>query len=381
MKKSQSYREGLTFDDVLLIPKASDVLPIEVDVSTNLTRKIQLRIPIISAAMDTVTQSEMAIALAKEGGMGILHKNMTIEQQADQVILVKKEEVDTESFPKAVVDEKNKLRVGVAIGITEDVLERSAALLEAGADVLVLDSAHGHSKGVLETVKKIRLAFSSAQLIAGNVATGEGAAALIETGVDAIKVGIGSGASCTTRIVAGTGVPQLTAVIDCALAARESGIPVISDGGLRYSGDIAKSIAAGAGCVMLGRLLAGLDESPGELITLDGKPYKSYRGMGSIGPMWEQSADRYFQEKDTKKKLVPEGIEGAVPYQGRLTDTLYQMIGGLRAAMGYCGAHNIQEMQTITEFIRVTASGKIENHPHDIKMIKNAPNYRGKDVL
>lgn len=475
-------KQGLTFDDVLLIPAESDVLPKQISLKTRLTKKISLNVPIMSAAMDTVTESKMAIAMAREGGIGIIHKNMSIEKQADEVDKVKRSEngvivnpfflspdhyvydanalmgkyrisgvpicegkklvgiitnrdlrfitdyntkirdvmtkenlvtapvgttleqakqilmkhkieklliVNDEGelkglitikdieksvqFPNSARDESGRLLCGAAIGVTNDVLERAAALLKAQADVLVLDSAHGHSKGIIETLKKVKAKFPEAQIIAGNVATAEGAKALIEAGADAVKVGMGPGSICTTRIVAGIGVPQITAIYDCACAAQKYDVPVIGDGGIKYSGDVVKALAAGADTVMIGSLLAGCEEAPGESEIYQGRRFKVYRGMGSLGAMANGSKDRYFQEGSTK--LVPEGVEGRVPYKGPVSDTIFQMSGGIRSGMGYCGCHNIGELQQNSRFIRITGAGLKESHPHDIYITKEAPNY------
>ncbi len=479
---SKFLKQGLTFDDVLLIPAESDVLPADVDLHTKLTKKITLNIPVISAAMDTVTESRMAIAIAREGGIGIIHKNMSIGQQAEQVDMVKRSEngvitnpfwlapghtlaeadelmakfrisgvpicengkligiitnrdmkfetdmnkliddvmtkenlvtapegttlaqakeilrkhkieklpiVDkdfhlkglitikdiekAEVYPNSARDEKGRLLVGAAIGVTSDVLDRTAALVEAGVDVLALDSAHGHSHNILDCVKRIKAVYPDVQLIAGNVATAEATRALIEAGADCVKVGIGPGSICTTRVVAGIGVPQITAVYESARVAAEYGIPIIADGGIKYSGDVAKAIAAGGSVVMLGSLLAGCEESPGETEIFQGRQFKVYRGMGSLAAMANGSRDRYFQENN--KKLVPEGVEGRVPYKGNVGDTIYQLMGGLRSGMGYCGCHNIDELQSKSQFIQITAAGLRESHPHDIYITKEAPNY------
>ncbi|CAA7602483.1 glucuronolactone reductase/IMP dehydrogenase [Acididesulfobacillus acetoxydans] len=479
---SRIIGEGLTFDDVLLVPARSEVLPRDVDVSSYLTQKIKLNIPLMSAGMDTVTDARMAIAIAREGGIGIIHKNMSIDEQALEVDRVKRSEhgiitdpiflhpeqkiqdalnlmaryrisgipitvgmkfvgiltnrdlrfekdyqrrieevmtkdnlviapvgttleeakellskhrieklpiVDAQGdlkglitikdiekarqYPNSAKDERGRLRVGAAVGVTDDTIERAEALLKAGVDVLVVDTAHGHSVGVLRTVKEMRHHFPGAQIIAGNVATAEGTRDLIQAGVDAVKVGIGPGSICTTRVVAGIGVPQITAIMDCAQEADKQGIPVIADGGIKFSGDIVKALAAGAGVVMVGSLFAGTEESPGEIEIYQGRSFKVYRGMGSIGAMKEGSRDRYFQEKD--QKLVPEGIEGRVPYKGPLAETVYQMIGGLRAGMGYCGSANIEALRTKTRFIRMTAAGLRESHPHDVTITKESPNY------
>jgi IMP dehydrogenase len=479
---SRIVGEGITFDDVLLVPSESEVLPADVDLTTRLTKKIRLNIPLISAAMDTVTESRMAIAIAREGGIGIIHKNMSIETQAEEVDRVKRSEngvitnpfylspgnvlaeadalmakyrisgvpivengrlvgiitnrdmkfeedmtrpicevmtkdnlitaregttleeakkilhkhkieklpiVDENfalkglitikdiekamTYPHTARDERGRLLVGAAIGATSDVMERTAALVAAGVDVVVLDSAHGHSKNILNCLSRIKAAYPGLQVIAGNVATAEGTKALIEAGADCVKVGIGPGSICTTRVVAGIGVPQITAVADSAAMASEYGIPVIADGGIKYSGDIVKALAAGASTVMLGSLFAGCEESPGETEVYQGRQFKVYRGMGSLAAMSRGSRDRYFQEDN--KKLVPEGVEGRVPYKGSVSDTVYQMMGGLRSGMGYCGARNIEELRTQTKFIKITGAGLKESHPHDIYITKEAPNY------
>ena len=475
-------KRGLTFDDVLLIPAESNVLPADVDLHTRLTRKVTLNIPVMSAAMDTVTESRMAIALAREGGIGVIHKNMSIGQQAEQVDMVKRSEngVITDPFwlgpghtlaeadelmakfrisgvpicdggkligiitnrdmkfetdmnqlidnvmtkdhlvtapegttldqareilrrhkieklpivdeqfhlkglitikdiekaqvyPNSARDEQGRLLVAAAIGVTPDVLDRVAALVEAGADVLCLDSAHGHSRNILECVMRIKSLYPDVQLVAGNVATAEGTRALIEAGADCVKIGIGPGSICTTRVVAGIGVPQVTAVFDAAQVAAQYDIPIIADGGIKYSGDIAKAIAAGGNVVMLGSLLAGCEESPGDTEVYQGRQFKVYRGMGSLGAMAKGSKDRYFQQNN--KKLVPEGVEGRVPYKGPVSETIYQMMGGLRSGMGYCGCATIDELRTKARFTQITAAGLKESHPHDIYITKEAPNY------
>ncbi|HOZ20781.1 MAG TPA: IMP dehydrogenase [bacterium] len=478
--------EGYTFDDVLLVPNRSDVLPKETDVRTRLTRKITLNIPLLSAAMDTVTGADLAIAIAREGGIGILHKNCSIQEQAAEVDKVKRSEagmimnpitlapdrklsealelmqryrisgipivdgqkltgiltnrdlrfetdlnkrvstlmtgkerlitapvgtsldeaekllqqhriekllvVDKEGklkglitvkdiqsrkrFPSASKDKHGRLLVGAAIGVAHDTPERAEALIEAGADVLVVDTAHGHSLGVIKTVEAMRKQFPAIEIIAGNIATPEGAEELIKAGADAIKVGIGPGSICTTRIVAGTGVPQLSAIMACAEVCRTYKVPLIADGGIKQTGDIAKAIAAGADTVMLGNMLAGTDESPGETILYEGRSFKVYRAMGSLGAMRSGRGDRYFQEGiQDAKKLVPEGIEGRVPYRGKVADVIYQMIGGLRSAMGYSGAATIADLQQKGRFVRITQAGLLESHPHDIIITKEAPNY------
>ncbi|MBO5252925.1 MAG: IMP dehydrogenase [Clostridia bacterium] len=481
---SKFVKEGLTFDDVLLIPAESNVLPAQVDISTWLTKKIKLNTPIMTAAMDTVTEADMAIAIAREGGIGIIHKNMSIERQAELVDRVKRSEngvivdpfflapentvreadalmarykisgvpicedgklvgiitnrdlrfmtgndfdqkiagvmtkenlvtapvgttlsdaqeilrhhkieklpiVDEEGYLKGLItikdiekavqypnsarDAGGRLLCGAAIGATADVLDRVAALVAAGVDVVTLDSAHGHNSGVVNAVKKVKEAYPDLQVIAGNIATGEAARALIEAGADCIKVGIGPGSICTTRVVAGIGVPQITAVYDAACVAAEYGIPVIADGGIKYSGDIVKALAAGANVVMLGSLVAGCKEAPGDYELYQGRQFKVYRGMGSLGAMGKGSGDRYFQANN--KKFVPEGVEGRVPFKGPLADTIYQMIGGLRSGMGYTGCATIQEMHEKAQFVRITGAGLKESHPHDIQITKEAPNY------
>ena len=477
-----TIREGLTFDDVLLVPARSEVLPREVDLSIQLAKNIRLNIPMISAAMDTVTDSRMAIAMAREGGLGIIHKNMSIEEQAAQVDKVKRSEhgvitdpfflspedlisdaedlmsryrisgvpitrngklvgiltnrdlrfetdyskpigevmtsenlitapegttleaakeilakhrieklpiVDqdgmlrglitikdiekTQKYPFSAKDANGRLLCGAAVGVTNDVFERIEALLAAKVDVINIDTAHGHSAGVLKQVEAIRNRYPDITLFAGNVATAAGTHDLISAGVDAVKVGIGPGSICTTRVVAGIGVPQITAVADCAEEADKYGIRVIADGGIKYSGDITKALAAGGSCVMLGSLLAGTEESPGAMEIYQGRSFKVYRGMGSLSAMEVGSKDRYFQEG--AKKLVPEGVEGRVPYKGTLADTIFQMVGGLRSGMGYCGAKNIDDLRRNSEFIRITGAGLAESHPHDISITKEAPNY------
>jgi IMP dehydrogenase len=478
--------EGLTFDDVLLVPNASEVLPSHVDVRSRLTRGIQLNIPLVSAAMDTVTESRLAIAMAQMGGIGVIHKNLKIDEQAGEVDKVKRSEsgmivdpitmrpeqkiaealevmaryrisgvpitdaagkllgiltnrdlrfetrvdapisermtkknlitvaegttleeakailhehriekllvVDKSyrlkglitvkdiqkviKYPNACKDELGRLRVAAAVGVAKDSLERASALVDARVDALVIDTAHGHSRGVLDMVARIREKFPQIQLIAGNVGTGPGAHALIERGVDAVKVGVGPGSICTTRIVTGAGVPQLTAILDAVRAAAESQLPVIADGGIKYSGDVTKALAAGASSVMIGSVFAGTEESPGETILYQGRAFKEYRGMGSIGAMKEGSRDRYFQDEYDERKLVPEGIEGRVPFRGSLQPMIEQMIGGLRAGMGYCGAQDIPALRKNARFVRITSAGLRESHVHDVIITKEAPNYR-----
>ncbi|MBT4783867.1 MAG: IMP dehydrogenase [Candidatus Marinimicrobia bacterium] len=488
MKNRPPFIQALTFDDVLLVPQESHILPRDVNLKTRLTNKIKMNIPLLSAAMDTVTESDMAVALAREGGIGIIHKNLSIEDQSLMVDRVKRSEsgmivnpvtltidktirdaknvmnnyhisglpvvkdgklvgiitnrdirfekddnlsvrdrmtskklvtvkkgttldeakevlqqhriekllvVDDEGnlaglitvkdiqkkedFPNACKDKSGRLRVGAAIGISDDSIERSQALWDNDVDVIVIDTAHGHSSGVLSAIKNIKKAVGDLQIIAGNVATADGVKALIDCGVDSIKVGIGAGASCTTRIVAGVGMPQLSGIMNCVDEANKHDIPIIADGGIRYSGDISKAIAAGSEVVMLGSMLAGMDESPGEFILFEGRQYKSYRGMGSLGAMKEGSRDRYFQEEAETTKLVPEGIEGMVPYRGLVKNTIHQLMGGLRSSMGYCGAKDIQDFHKKAEFIQTTTAGIKESHPHEVKIMKEAPNYQVSD--
>lgn len=483
MWETKFVKEGLTFDDVLLLPRRSDVLPREVDVSTRLSPKLKLNIPLMSAGMDTVTESQLAIAIAREGGIGVIHKNMTVAQQAEEVDRVKRSEsgvitnpfsltpehhvYDAEElmskfrisgvpivdenkklvgiltnrdlrfvhdysikikdvmtrdnlvtapvgttlqqaegilqkhkieklplvddnyelkglitikdiekaiqFPNAAKDEQGRLVVGAAVGISKDTMERVAALAQAGIDLLVVDSAHGHHRNILDAVRSIRNAYPDLVIVAGNVATGDATRDLIEAGASIIKVGIGPGSICTTRVIAGIGVPQITAIYDCAEAARALNVPIIADGGIKYSGDLTKAIAAGASAIMIGSLFAGTEESPGESEIYQGRRFKVYRGMGSIGAMKEGSKDRYFQENESK--LVPEGIEGRVAYKGPIADTIHQLIGGLRSGMGYCGTANLKELQDDTQFVRISGAGLRESHPHDVQITKEAPNY------
>ncbi len=488
MKNRPPFKQALTFDDVLLVPQHSAILPKEVSLNTNLTKRIKLNIPILGAAMDTVTESDMAIALARTGGMGVVHKNLSINEQSSMVDRVKRSEsgmilnpitieqtssirdakkimseykisglpvvnkdrlvgiitnrdirfeinhklpvsdcmtsenlvtvpvgtsleksknilqehriekllvVDTnhnltglitvkdiqknEDYPKACKDKNGRLRVGAAIGVSSDAYERASELARVDVDAIFIDTAHGHSNGVLKIVEKIKSTVQNVEVIAGNVATEDGTKALIDAGADCVKVGIGAGASCTTRVIAGVGVPQLTAIIDSVDIAKKLNIPIIADGGLRYSGDLAKAIAAGADSVMLGSLLAGMDESPGETILYEGRQYKSYRGMGSMGAMQQGSGDRYFQEGAESTKLVPEGIEGMVPYRGPVRNTIHQLVGGLRSSMGYCGCANIKDFRNNTEFVQVTSAALKENHPHEVRIVKEAPNYQISD--
>ncbi|MBN8211066.1 IMP dehydrogenase [Bacillus sp. NTK071] len=483
MWESKFAKEGLTFDDVLLTPAFSDVLPREVSVKTQLTKNLELNVPIISAGMDTVTEAPMAISMARQGGLGIIHKSMSIEEQAEHVDRVKRSEsgvitdpffltpehqvfdaehlmgkyrisgvpivnderklvgiltnrdlrfiedysiqikevmtkenlvtapvgttlkeaervlqkhrieklplVDDDGtlrglitikdiekviqFPQSAKDNRGRLLVGAAVGNTTDALKRVEKLVEAGVDVIVLDSAHGHTEGIMTKVTEIRAAFPDLSIIAGNVATAEGTRALIEAGADVVKVGIGPGSICTTRVIAGVGVPQITAIYECATEARKHGISIIADGGIKFSGDIVKAIAAGGHAVMLGSILAGVDESPGEREIYQGRQFKVYRGMGSIGAMEKGSKDRYFQEN--MSKLVPEGIEGRVPYKGPLSDTIHQLIGGLRSGMGYCGTRTLNSLREDSQFVRITGAGLRESHPHDVQVTKEAPNY------
>lgn len=484
--KSKFYGEGLTFDDVLLVPAYSEVLPREVNTSTYLTKDIQLNIPLISAAMDTVTEVDMAIAMAREGGIGILHKNMTIEKQAEQVRRVKRSEsglildpitltpdasikvalklmkenriggipiVDNKkklvgiltnrdlrfekdvykkvsevmtaeklvtapenttlqkaevilqehkieklpivnksgkliglitfrdilqykNHPHSCKDSHGRLLAGAAVGITSDILDRVAALVESGVDVITMDSAHGHSKGVIDAVKMVKKEFKNLPVIAGNVATGAGALALAQAGADAVKVGVGPGSICTTRVVTGAGAPQLTAILEAAEALKKIGIPVIADGGVKYTGDMVKALVAGANCVMAGSIFAGTEESPGDTVIYEGRKFKTYRGMGSIDAMQDGSKDRYFQDaEDDIKKLVPEGIVGRVPYKGTIAEVVQQFVGGLRAGMGYTGSKDIQTLQDQAQFIKITAASMKESHPHDVVITKEAPNY------
>ena len=485
MWENKFNKEGLTFDDVLLLPQESTVLPSDVKVEVSLTDTLNLKIPIMSAGMDTVTESGMAIAMARQGGLGVIHKNMSIEEQAEQVDKVKRSErgvitnpffllpenqvydaehlmgkyrisgvpiVNNESeqkligiitnrdlrfiedyslsiddvmtkeqlitapvdttleqaekviqkykveklplvdengvlkglitikdiekvieYPNSAVDRQGRLLVAAAIGVTGDVLVRSQKLVEAGVDALVIDTAHGHSQGVLDAIKKLRETYPQVNLIAGNVATKEGTKALIDAGVDVVKVGIGPGSICTTRVVAGVGVPQVTAIYDCATEARKHGVSIIADGGIKYSGEVVKAIAAGGHAVMLGSMFAGTKESPGDIEVFQGRQYKVYRGMGSVTSMEKGSKDRYFQGES--KKFVPEGIEGRVPYKGSIADTLYQLVGGLRSGMGYCGTKDLEALREDSQFVRITNAGLRESHPHDVQITKEAPNY------
>ncbi len=362
---------GLTYDDVLLLPDASDVVPSEVNTSTRLTRGINLRIPVVSSAMDTVTESTMAIAMAHAGGIGIIHRNLPVEDQVKHVLAVKK--ANTEYL------------VGAAVGVGDDGFHRALELIKVGVDVVVVDTAHGHHRAVLEAIERIKAAHPEIQIIGGNVATRAGAQALINAGADAVKVGVGPGSICTTRVVAGVGVPQVTAIMEAHKACVKAEVPLIADGGLQYSGDIAKAIVAGADTVMLGSLLAGCDESPGELIEINGRKFKGYRGMGSLGAMQSRgeqksySKDRYMQDDVlSEDKLVPEGIEGKVAYRGPVAATVHQLVGGLRSGMGYAGAATIADLQKSGQLIQITSAGLQESHPHDVMDIADAPNYLRK---
>lgn len=375
-------KKGLTFDDVLLIPAESHVLPNEVKLDTKLAPNLQLHIPLISAGMDTVTEGNMAIAMAENGGLGVIHKNLSIEAQVKEVKKAKGKTVDP-NLPHPAVDNQGRLLAAAAVGVTSDTFERAEILLEAGADAIVIDTAHGHSAGVLRKIKEIREHFPNATLIAGNVATGEGTAALFDAGVDVVKVGIGPGSICTTRIVAGVGVPQITAIYDAASVAQKYGKKIIADGGIKYSGDVVKALAAGGNAVMLGSMFSGTTEAPGTIFTNEGKQFKSYRGMGSVGAMSQQhgSSDRYFQGGvNEANKLVPEGIEALVPYKGDVSNIIYQIDGGLRAGMGYVGAGTIEELIENSQFVQITNAGLRESHPHDVQMAKEAPNYGGNDL-
>jgi IMP dehydrogenase len=370
-------KEGLTFDDVLLIPAESHVLPNEVDLHTQLAPNIKLNIPIISAGMDTVTEGAMAIAISLQGGLGVIHKNMSITAQASEVANVKNVVVPN-NFTKAAIDQNNHLLVAAAVGVTSDTFERATALLENGADAIVIDTAHGHSAGVLRKIKEIREHFPQATLIAGNIATGDAARSLFDAGVDVVKVGIGPGSICTTRVVAGVGIPQITAIYDAATATREYHKPIIADGGMQYSGDIVKALAAGGHAVMLGSMLSGTTEAPGEIFESNGQKYKAYRGMGSVSAMAQShgSSDRYFQGGvNEANKLVPEGVEARVAYKGDVSDIIFQILGGLRSGMGYVGAASITDLRENSQFIRITNAGLRESHPHDVQITKKAPNY------
>ncbi len=370
-----NIREALTFDDVLLVPKESDILPKDVNLERKLTKKITLKIPLISSPMDTITEHKMAIAMALCGGLGVVHKNMPLEMQAKEVEAVKNfNEIENKNLSS--VDKNGKLLVAAAIGISEDRYKRIEKIIEAGVDIIVIDTAHGHSQNVLKAIKEIKKLYSYIDVIAGNIATSEGAKALIDAGVDAIKIGIGAGSICTTRIIAGIGVPQLTAILDASQIAKKNNVGSIADGGIKYSGDIVKAFAVGADAIMAGGLFSSTYEAPGDVIIIDGKKYKPYRGMGSVGAMIQGSKDRYFQsEVINKSKFVPEGIEGVTEYKGHVADVIYQIIGGVRAGMGYVGAKNIDELQEKAEFVKITNQGLAESHVHDVKITSKAPNY------
>lgn len=371
-------KEGFTFDDLMLVPAYSEVVPAHVDTWVHLSDNIRLSAPITSAAMDTVTEVEMAIQIACLGGLGFIHKNMTIQQQASMVAAVKQYS-DILEYPAPALDKKHRLLVGAAVGVGEDSLSRIDALVEAEVDVIAIDSAHGHSKGVIDTIKKARSKYPSLNLVGGNIVTAQAAQDLINAGATILKVGVGPGSICTTRVVSGVGVPQLTAIMDVVEVAKRYGVKVIADGGIKQSGDIVKALAAGADAIMLGNLLAGTKETPGDIFELDGKQVKAYVGMGSLIAMQKGSSDRYFQGGVKElNKLVPEGIEGLVPYKGLLKDVIYQMMGGLRSGMGYCGCKNVEQLQKEAQFIQITTSGLIESHPHDLVQIKEAPNYHGR---
>ena len=375
MNRSDKFTKlGLTFDDVLLIPAASDVLPREVNTSTQLGSNLNLKIPVLSAGMDTVTEAPMAIALAQLGGLGVIHKNMSIAAQVEQVSQVKKR---ASLASKSAVDADDHLLVAAAVGINDDTFTRTQALIDAGVDAIVIDTAHGHSQGVLTKIAEIRATYPQQTIIAGNVATASGTKALFDAGVDVVKVGIGPGSICTTRVIAGVGVPQITAVFDAAAVAQDYGKQIIADGGIKYCGDIVKALAAGGNAVMLGNMLAGTTQAPGDVLTDEkGNQFKAYRGMGSVAAMKDGSSDRYFQSTvHEAKKLVPEGIEGKLPYKGDVEDIIYQIVGSLRSGMGYVGAHTINDLINQAQFIQITNAGLTESHPHDITITKQSPNY------
>ncbi len=373
MLKGKITAEGYTFDDLLLVPSYSEVVPIQVKLETKLTKKITLSIPVLSAAMDTVTESKMAIALAKLGGLGIIHKNMSIEDQVNDILAVKNASFTEEDATK---DELGKLRVGAAVGVSKNTLERIDALVLAGVDIIAVDSAHGQSKGVIDTIRSIRAKYPDLDIIGGNIVTAQAAIDLIYAGATCLKVGVGPGSICTTRVVAGVGVPQLSAINDVYSVTKQYKIGIIADGGIKLSGDIPKALAAGADCVMLGSLLAGCSESPGEIFIQDGIQYKTYIGMGSLTAMQRGSSDRYFQGGVKElNKLVPEGIEASVLYKGPINDVIYQMMGGLRSGMGYCGCKTIEDMKQNARFMKITNAGLKESHPHDVKNMKSSPNY------
>lgn len=369
-------KDALTFDDVLLVPQYSEITPDMADVSTKLTNTFKMNVPFLSAAMDTVSEHKLVTALALAGGLGVIHKNMSIADQAKEVEMVKNYEFDNEKNKRVLIDKKGRLCVGAAIGVTADMMDRVHALMDAGVDVFVLDSAHGDSKNIINAIKNLRLEYPSMELIAGNVATYEGALDLMKAGASAVKVGMGPGSICTTRIIAGIGVPQLQAVIDCARASKEMNVPIIADGGIKYSGDVVKALAAGANTVMLGGLFATCEEAPGDIYESNGKKYRTYRGMGSIEAMAKGSTDRYFQTGH--KKFVAEGVQGIVEVKTTVEELVFQLIGGLKAGMGYCGSKDIPTLQEKGTFIKITNNALLESHPHDISIDKGEPNYSVK---
>ncbi len=369
-------KDALTFDDVLLVPQYSEITPDMADVSTKLTNTFKMNVPFLSAAMDTVSEHKLVTALALAGGLGVIHKNMSIADQAKEVEMVKNYEFDNEKNKRVLIDKKGRLCVGAAIGVTADMMDRVHALMDAGVDVFVLDSAHGDSKNIINAIKNLRLEYPSMELIAGNVATYEGALDLMKAGASAVKVGMGPGSICTTRIIAGIGVPQLQAVMDCARASKEMNIPIIADGGIKYSGDVVKALAAGANTVMLGGLFATCEEAPGDIYESNGKKYRTYRGMGSIEAMAKGSTDRYFQTGH--KKFVAEGVQGIVEVKTTVEELVFQLIGGLKAGMGYCGSKDIPTLQEKGTFIKITNNALLESHPHDISIDKGEPNYSVK---
>lgn len=369
-------KDALTFDDVLLVPQYSEITPDMADVSTKLTNTFKMNVPFLSAAMDTVSEHKLVTALALAGGLGVIHKNMSIADQAKEVEMVKNYEFDKEKYKRVLIDKKGRLCVGAAIGVTADMMDRVHALMDAGVDVFVLDSAHGDSKNIINAIKNLRLEYPSMELIAGNVATYEGALDLMKAGASAVKVGMGPGSICTTRIIAGIGVPQLQAVMDCARASKEMNVPIIADGGIKYSGDVVKALAAGANTVMLGGLFATCEEAPGDIYESNGKKYRTYRGMGSIEAMAKGSTDRYFQTGH--KKLVAEGVQGIVEVKTTVEELVFQLIGGLKAGMGYCGSKDIPTLQEKGTFIKITNNALLESHPHDISIDKGEPNYSVK---
>lgn len=369
-------KDALTFDDVLLVPQYSEITPDMADVSTKLTNTFKMNVPFLSAAMDTVSEHKLVTALALAGGLGVIHKNMSIADQAKEVEMVKNYEFDNEKYKRVLINKKGRLCVGAAIGVTADMMDRVHALMDAGVDVFVLDSAHGDSKNIINAIKNLRLEYPSMELIAGNVATYEGALDLMKAGASAVKVGMGPGSICTTRIIAGIGVPQLQAVMDCARASKEMNVPIIADGGIKYSGDVVKALAAGANTVMLGGLFATCEEAPGDIYESNGKKYRTYRGMGSIEAMAKGSTDRYFQTGH--KKFVAEGVQGIVEVKTTVEELVFQLIGGLKAGMGYCGSKDIPTLQEKGTFIKITNNALLESHPHDISIDKGEPNYSVK---